>query len=159
MGYSNLSAALSPAQITTIQTSIAAIKTGLPFLVNLTKDERSTLSKMSDGTYAYVTKALDYATSNAALVPSFVNLGEAKRDLQLYNDLRSIHQQLAQLLEGIDDTEMALGIEAKDFADKFYASVKLASTSNVSGAKIVADDLGVFYEKTVTATTPTTPVV
>jgi hypothetical protein len=54
---------------------------------------------------------------------------------------------------------MALGVEAKEFADKFYASVKLAATSNVSGAKVIADDLGVFYEKTVVATTPVVPGV
>jgi hypothetical protein len=54
-------------------------------------EERSSLSKMSDGTYAYVTKAIDYATNNAPFVPAFINLSEARRDLQLYNDLRSIH--------------------------------------------------------------------
>jgi hypothetical protein len=150
MAYQNLSASITPAQTTAIQGAIATLKTNLPFLVNLTKVERAALSKMSDATFSYVTKAIDYAGNNALLVPAFTNLVEAKRDLQLFNDLRTIHQQLAQLLEGVDDTEMAAGIEAKDFADKFYASVQQAANSNASGAKIVADDLGVFYAKATT---------
>jgi hypothetical protein len=154
MAYQNLSAAVTPAQITAIQSAIAALKTNLPFLVNLTKTERAALSKMGDATYSYVTKALDYAANNPLLVPSFTNLGEGRRDLNLYNDLRSIHQQLAQLVEGIDDTEMAAGIEAKEFADKFYASVQQAALSNVPGAKVIADDLGTFYAKTTVVLAP-----
>jgi hypothetical protein len=159
MAYQNLSASITPAQTTSIQGAIATLKTNLPFLVNLTKTERAALSKMSDATFSYVTKALDYATNNPLLVPSFINVTEAKRDLQLFNDLRTTHQQLAQLLEGIDDTEMAAGIEAKDFADKFYASVQQAANSNAPGAKVIADDMGVFYAKTtITTTLPDTPL-
>jgi hypothetical protein len=44
MPYSNLSAAITPTQVTAIATAIATIKTNLPFLINLIPDERQTFS-------------------------------------------------------------------------------------------------------------------
>jgi hypothetical protein len=154
MPYTNLSAAITPAQITAIGTAIATIKTNLPFLINLTPDERQSLSKMGDDGYAYVTKAIDYATNNGTIIPSAISVAEGKKDLDLANALRPILQQLASLSESVDDTLMAAGVEAKDFADKFYNLVKVMATTNTAGMDVIAQDLAVFYEKA-NATPPT----
>ena len=147
MGFSNISAALTPAQITAINTAIATIKTNLTFLVNLTPQERLTYSKMGDDGFSYVTKALDYAQNNTGILPPNFSLVEAQKDLKLANDVRPILQQIEQLTESLDDTTMAAGIEAKDFADKFYGLVKIQASMNTPGMDIIVDDLGVFYEK------------
>ena len=161
MSYTNISAGLTPAQIAAINTAIASIKTNVNFLINLTKDERKTLSKMGDDGFSYVTKALDYAQNNTTILPQNFVLAEAQKDLKLANDLRPILQQVAQLAEGLDDTIMAAGIEAKDFADKFYEIAKIQNKINTPGMDIIVDDLGVFYEKAQAEqnnnNTPTTP--
>lgn len=145
--YTTISAALSAAQITGANTGITSVKTNLPFLVNLSPAERGKLSKMGPDGFSYVTKAIDYATNNASIIPAAMNLAEAQKDLKLYNDLRPIFQQVAQLLEAIDDTMMAAGVEAKDFADLFYSMAKSFAATNVPGMDTIAADLGVFYEK------------
>jgi hypothetical protein len=161
MGFSNISAALTPAQITAINTAIATIKTNLAFIVNLTLEERQSLSKMGSDGYSYVTRALDYAQNNASALPPTFNLVEAQKDLKLANDLRPILQQIAQLTEGIDDTTMAAGIEAKDFADKFYEIAKVQAKMNVPMMDTIVADLATFYEKAkveeVVLNTPPTP--
>lgn len=145
--YQNISAALTAAQITAVTTAINTIKTNLNFLVNLNPEERQALSKMGPDGYSYVTSSLEYAATNTAILPAAMNLTEAQKDLKLVNDLRPILQQVAQLLESIEDTMMAAGSEAKDFADLFYNQVKAFANTNTPGMDTIAADLGSFYEK------------
>jgi hypothetical protein len=156
MPVTNISAALTAAQVTAINGALNTIRTNLPFLVNLTAEERLALSKMGEIGYNYVTRALDYAQGNAGILPPNFNLTEAQKDLKLVNDIRPIMQQVAQLLEAIDDTMMMAGIEAKDFADKFYALAKLQAGTNTPGMDVIVSDLATFYEKS-SESTPTPP--
>ena len=98
----NISAALTAAQVTAINGAINTIRTNLPFGVNLTAEERLALSKMGEIGYNYVTRALDYAKSNAGTLPPNFNLIEAQKDLKLVKDIRPSMQQVAQLLEAIE---------------------------------------------------------
>lgn len=110
---------------------------------------------MGDNGYSYVNRALVYAQNNAGVIPANLSLVEAVKDLKLVNDVRPIYQQISQLTEALDDTMMAAGVEAKDFADKFYALVKLQAQMNVPAMDVIADDLGAFYDRTIAETTPT----
>ena len=157
MPYSNLSAAITPTQVTAIATAIATIKTNLPFLINLSPVERQTFSKMGDVGFVYVTKAVEHATNNASVIPPAISVAEGKKDLDLANALRPILQQLNSLVESVDDTMMAAGVEAKDFADNFYNIVKVMATTNTPGMTAIAQDLAVFYEKANTVVTPPAP--
>lgn len=145
--YYNLSAALTAAQIASITTAIGTIKGILDFLINLTPEERRTFSKMGDQGFSYVTKSMDYANANPHIIPATLSYAEGRKDLDLVNALRPIWNQLMQLAEMVDDTKMAAGIEAKEFADKFYELVKMNASMNVPGMDVVAADLGTFYEK------------
>jgi hypothetical protein len=147
MPNSNISVVMTPAQIAAIATAITVIRSNLTFLLNLTKEERKTLSKMGDDGFSYVTKALDYAVNNTNIIPGALSLPEAQKDLKLANDLRSILQQINQLAEGIDDTIMQAGVEAKDFSDRFYDMAKSMSSTNTPGLDVIVDDLGTFYDK------------
>jgi hypothetical protein len=155
MPYSNISAELTAAQITSAISAINGLKTLMPFLINLTMEERQNFSKMGDDGFSYVTKAIDYAKANPTVIPAALNVTEAAKDLKLYNDLRGIFQQLSQLRESIDDTMMALGVEAKDFSDLFYNLAKGMASANVPGMDTIADDLGEFYAKANAAPPPT----
>ena len=59
-----VSAQLSAESIQRIADALAVIKAELPFLINLTADERKVLPKMGDGTVSFVIKALEYAKQN-----------------------------------------------------------------------------------------------
>lgn len=69
MPYENISAALTATAITNINTAINTIRANMPFVVNLTSEERASLLKMGDKSLAFVTKAREYAKSNKNLVP------------------------------------------------------------------------------------------
>jgi len=141
MPYQNISATISAANLTAIKTKINEIKALLPFLINLTAEERQTIPKMGDDTLSFVSKALEYAQNNPNLVPPYVDIVEMNKDFKLAADLISILQPLNQLQEGVDDSNMAAGSEAFVTALAFYNTVKYAAKQNVPGAEAIYNDL------------------
>jgi len=75
---------------------------------------------MGDKSISFVQKALDYAGSNPALVPAFLDLAEAKKDLALSADLHQLYNQLNALATAVEDALLLAGSEAYDGALIFY---------------------------------------
>lgn len=141
MAYQNLQAEVTEERKTQILDLIKQIQDQLPFLVNLSKDERETIFKMGDKSVAFVEKALEYAKMNPHLVPPYADIPELERDLALAKQLQPIFLQLKTLFEAVSDTYMAAGSEAMTAATSFYNSVKNAAKSNVPGTDAIYDDL------------------
>lgn len=138
-----ISAAITAAQSTAVLADFNSISDTLKdvLTINLSADDRSNMLKMGDKTLAFVQKALEYASQNAALCPVFLDLPEAKKDYELAASLQLIKQKAAALLRAIEDAEMVAGSEAYDASLIFYASVKGAARSNVPGSQAIEDDL------------------
>jgi len=148
MSQENLiSTELSAAVAADITEKLNAINTALAsiLLFNLTGQDRLELYKLGDKSLAFVEKALEYAFNNSTLVPSYLDLGEANKDLKLSKDLNNILKQVSTLQRAIEDTAMVAGSEAYDAALVFYASVKGASRVNVPGSQSVFEDLQKRY--------------
>ncbi|HRI47048.1 MAG TPA: hypothetical protein PK559_08095 [Ignavibacteriaceae bacterium] len=141
MAYQNLQAEVTEERKTQILDLIKQIQNQLPFLVNLSKDERETIFKMGDKSVAFVEKALEYAKMNPHLVPPYADIPELEQDLALAKQLQPIFLQLKTLFESVSDTYMAAGSEAMTAVTSFYNSVKNAAKSNVPGTDAIYDDL------------------
>jgi hypothetical protein len=153
-----ISAELTAPNKASILAKINEIKALLPFLLNLTVEEKSSLPKM-----ATFRDGMDEAFSmemmaNPGLVPSFVNMTELGKDRALRSALRDIFQQLGPLCEGVDDTLTAAGVDTYLAYLSFYNNVKQAAKRNVPGANTIYDNLKRFFPRTGTgATPPVTP--
>ncbi|HET7733471.1 MAG TPA: hypothetical protein VFK73_06500 [Paludibacter sp.] len=148
MSQENLISTELPASVTAdITEKLNAINTALAgiLLFNLTGQDRLELYKLGDKSLAFVEKALEYAANNPTLVPSYLDLGEANKDLKLSKDLNNILKQVSTLQRAIEDTAMVAGSEAYDAALVFYASVKGANRVNVPGSQSVFEDLQKRY--------------
>ncbi len=144
MSQENLVSLTIPAdKLSAIQSNITALNTLLEsyLLFNLTPQDRKELTKMGDKTIAFVQKSLEYAEKNPTLVPTYLNLTEAKSDLSLTQDLNNILNQISTLQRAIEDTMMVAGSEAYTAALVFYNSVKGASRVNVPGSEAIHKDL------------------
>jgi hypothetical protein len=157
MPYQNISASLSDTQRIAIVQHVTDAAVAMPFMVNLTPDERRTLPKMSDGTLPFVSKALTYAESNPQFVPPYTNVGELRKDFNLVAQLTLIQQQLAMLAEKVNDTILALGSEAFVTSLSFYNAVKQAAKTNVPGADTIYQDLRTRFPGRPAGNTPPTP--
>lgn len=146
MPYQNISAELTDSVKQDILNRLQNITDLLPFLINLTLDERHSLPKMGDKSFPFVDKSLELAEQNPHLVPPYIDINELKKDFQLAQGLRTVQNATATLLEKISDTYIAAGSEALTAALTFYQSAKQAAKKNVPGTDLVVNELAKRFE-------------
>ncbi len=120
--------------------AVSTIKSKLPFLVDLTAEERKALPKMGDKSQAFVTKALEVATQNPDFLPRAFDLDEMRRDVELFEKMYPIVVALSQLQELVDDTAMAAGSEAYAAALQVYHYAKASGQG--SGLEGMVSEMG-----------------
>lgn len=141
MPYQNISAQLTETDVQEIRAALATIQTRMPFLINLTVEERRKLFKMGNKSLAFVNNSLTAAQSNRDILPASFDLDEFISDYQLATTLSEIHLSLQQLTEKVDDTLMAVSSEAMGSSLTVYDYVKTAA-KKTPGLKAIADQLG-----------------
>ena len=120
----------------------------MPFLINLTTDERIAMPKMDDNRRPFVEKALYYAGSESNIRPPYLDLEEIKKDLKLFADLQRINRELGRLDESIRDTLIAVGSDGYVAALTIYNAAKMAQRANVPGIDHIVNDLKrQFYQE------------
>lgn len=142
-----ISAILSAADKTAILNKLTEIEALLPFLINLTAEEKSSLPKMST-----IRDGMDEAFSqemaaHPEMVPAYTDMAELALDRALRTALRDLLQQASALCEGIEDTMTAAGVDTYLAYLSFYNNVKQAAKRNVPGANTVLDNLKRFFPR------------
>ncbi len=137
MANPNISATLTPANQTTIQTGIAAILVLLPFLVNLTPAERKKLRKMATKRTGYVSAVYNASLNNPNAIPTTFSMPEFTKDFNLDIALKAIRAMLLPLTEGIDDTLLAIGHEQMQESDMCYGFLQQGAKGDAALTAIV----------------------
>jgi len=159
MPFNQLNITLTPAQVAAIGSAIDALIANIPFAVNLTKTERTSLPNIADERLPFVEKVIDnYAPLNPALVSGFAGTStEAATDLTLYRQLELPIGRLAGIIEIYKDTQQVAGSEAYTFSREFYDTAQRAAQNNVPGTDAIVDDLGQLFEGQGPQPPPLTP--
>ena len=147
-----ISATLIDADKQAILDAVTLIKTKLPFLLDLTPDDRVSLPKMGDGSLAFDEKCAVYMDSLPTLVPGFVNVAEVKKDRALRNQLAGVAAELIALGQSMDSTMMVIASEQWMADLSFYQSVRQAAKRGVPGAQAAYDDLSQRFPGNATKT-------
>ncbi|BAY79679.1 Methyl-accepting chemotaxis protein [Nostoc sp. DSM 114161] len=156
MAENRVSASLSPADKYAVMQAIATIREKLPFLIDLTPEDRRTMLKMGDKSRAFVSKALEVATQNPNFLPRSFDLEEMRRDLEIYEDLYPVLLSLTQLQELVDDTCIAAASEAYGAALAVYSYAK--ASGDVAGLDAVIDEMGRRFNRRSKKKQPEVPV-
>ena len=140
MSDNRVSAVLAQADKDAVLAAIETIREKLPFLIDLTPEQRHALPKMGDKSNAFVAKAAEVAKQNSDFLPRSFDVDELAKDVALYENLRSIALALTPLAELVDDTLVEVGSEAYAGALVVYQYAKNAG----QGAALdsVVDELG-----------------
>jgi hypothetical protein len=139
MTKNRVSASLTETDKAAVLEAIMEAKEKMPFLINLSGQERHRSRKMGPRSVEYVNLSLQGSRSFASLIPSTIDLDEFSRDVTLVNQLLAIRIEVESLLEGIDDTMVAAGADAMQYADLVYSYLKTGSRSNAGVKSITAD--------------------
>jgi hypothetical protein len=108
------------------QVILAALNTvlqKLPFLLDLTTEQRVTIPKLGDKTEAFVRKAVEIAVQNPNMFATAF-LDEMQKDANLLDALAPIRVAIDALHKKIDDTTMQVGAEAFAAARTVYTVTK-----------------------------------
>ncbi len=135
MNTNRIDATLSPSDKDEVLAAIATLKGKLPFLIDLSPEERQGLPKMGDKSRAFVSKAAEVAAQTPDFLPRSFDVDEMRRDVALYEALQPVALALVQLQELVNDTLVAAGSEA-------YASALVVyNYARNSGQGAALDDL------------------
>ncbi|MEH1970794.1 MULTISPECIES: hypothetical protein [unclassified Nostoc] len=137
MSTTSISATLAQTDRDAVLQAITTIKEKLPFLVDLSSDDRKTLPKMGDKSRAFVSIALEVAAQNPEFLPRSFDLDEMRKDVQLYEALYPVLLSLTQLQELVDDTSLAVGSEAYAAALQVYNYAKASGQGTGLDAVVV----------------------
>ncbi|MDT5060478.1 MAG: hypothetical protein QOH63_937 [Acidobacteriota bacterium] len=146
MPYQNINVTISPADVQAVKDSFAAILEKLPFLINLTANERKALLKTGPGSLSFVQNASSAAQNNATIFPASFNTADFQKDVDLLATLTELGTLASSVASRIDDTRLAVGSEAMQQATQVYNYVKTAA-KNTPGLKPLAEQLGERFQK------------
>ena len=117
----------------------------LPVLIQLGAEERRSGVRLGDKSVAFVEKALQIAKERSDIMPSYIDVEEMERDLELYRNLGLLLREVASLYEAIEDTRMAAGGDAYSTALLVYGVLKQASQSGVPGTDVLVEELAMRF--------------
>ena len=144
MSTNRVSAVLNDADKTAVLEALAQVKEKMPFLINLTGQERKRSRTMGAKSVEYVNLSLQSSKTFGSLIPPSVDVSEFSKDVTLVNQLLEVRMEVDALLEGIDDTMLAAGSDAMRYADLVYSYLKTGSKTN-AGVKSVTADISKRY--------------
>jgi hypothetical protein len=138
MSRSNkISAVFTAAQKETVLAKIEEIKKEMDFMVTLTVKERATLRKMGPKSVAYVQQSVSGAKAFPDELKKNFDIVEFEKDYTLIFNLLDIQVACQGLLEMVNDTMMAGGIDAMEASDEVYDSLKRSARSNANAKEMV----------------------
>jgi len=146
MSYKNIDASLSAAGLQAVKDAFTHILEKLPFLVNLTVDERKATFKAGPDSLSFLTNALVAAQASPNILPVSFSTEAFQRDVDLFNVLTELGMLAASLASQIDDTRLAVGGEAMQQASQVYSYIKTAARTT-PGLKPVAEQLSERFQK------------
>ena len=150
MSENTVSIRIAEADLTQVADAVKVITEVMaPHLIALTPGTRQKLAKMGDATLAFVRKALDYATTNPGVTPSFIDVAEFKQEVDAVNSLLQIMRPVEQVFQNLGDSVLLCGSKAYLTSLAFYNNVKRASKMSVPGAKAIEENLRARFAKTI----------
>jgi len=135
-----------------VMEAINLIRSRLPFLIDISLEERRTLPKMGDRSRSFVDKALEVAVQNEGILPRSFEVEEMNRDVALFESLYPIMLSLNQLQELVEDTCLVVGSEAYSAALVVYASAKQFGKG--AGLDAAVDELGKRFARKLSGSKP-----
>ncbi|HRK29031.1 MAG TPA: hypothetical protein PK239_17290 [Chitinophagales bacterium] len=145
MPYENLTPVFDAATLALNQSDIAQIKARMPFLVNLTPNEKKGFLRLGHSSRAFIEQSLSHIENNSMLQLPFIDIAAWQNDWEVFKRLDSLHREIKSLEEAVNDTRIALLKECMVQALAFYKGVKSASVQNVPGTDSIVQNLHTFF--------------
>ncbi|OYU83773.1 MAG: hypothetical protein CFE24_09805 [Flavobacterium sp. BFFFF2] len=135
-----ISATLENTVATDVLQKVNECKVALPFLMNLSKEQRRKSRKMGPKSVEYVSDTQVGAKLFPSSLPQDFPIDEFEKDTVLIKQLFPIFVASQALTEALNDTILALGSDCMKEADEAYSYLKLAAKTDAN-AKALVDQI------------------
>ena len=125
MSQNLVSLSISPEKLAAIAAHLAGLEQELAGLIELSVEERRTLTKMGDKSEVFCRQTLLVLDQNRQIIPPEIGLDEALDDQRALDALRPVFERLRRLTARADDTEMALGSDMLTTALEGYGVARV----------------------------------
>lgn len=119
-----ISAALNETDRQAVIAAAVTLKTKLPFLVSLNKEERKSLRKLGSKRQGYVRDVASAVKMFPDAMPKSFNTVEYLKDADLFIPLLDVYTLLGGIFQLVDDTLLQLGNELMTNTDLIYSYLK-----------------------------------
>lgn len=136
---------LSDDRLQKVWDKVNGIKQEMPFLIDMSPQERRTRSVMNSARKPFVEKTIAYGEKDPRIVPNYVNIDEMKKNMKLYKQLEELGAEIKRIGEMLSDTGAAIGESLWTGGLSIYDSSKMASRNGVPGIDSVVNDLKAFF--------------
>jgi hypothetical protein len=141
-----LNTIIAAADLTLINTSIAAIASKLP-TGTLTDEQRSNLKAINVDNKVFVEDVINQIGVNGAgILPAFINQSFIQNDLTLFEQLDVVDAALMSLSRRVSDLKRICGDESYTGALAVYRIFDAANTAGVPNAKEAYEKLKVRFD-------------
>ncbi len=140
-----ISVEMSDERLKRIWDKLKGIKDEMPFLIDMTPEERRSRSVMNSARKPFVEKTIAYGEKDPRIVPNYVDIEEMKKSMKLYEQLVELGAEFKRFGEGLSDTAAAIGENLWTGGLSIYDSSKTASRNGVPGIDSILNDLKAFF--------------
>ncbi len=130
-----------------ILTKFQEIKDLMPFLINLTPEEKQGIPTISTERGAMDEVFHTEMGAHPELVPSYVDSAEMAHDRELRGDLLEILQRSREVCDSLQDTAHVAGSDVLLGYLSFYSNVQQAAKRGAAGANTLLDNLSRFFPR------------
>ena len=145
MPYGNITPAFDAETLTLALADIAQLKARMPFVVNLTHNEKKNYLKLGPGNVRFIEQSLNHIQNNPKLQLPFIDIAEWQNDWEVFKRLDNLYWEIKSLEEAVNDTRIALQKECMVQALAFYRGAKSASVQNVPGTDSIVKNLHTYF--------------
>ena len=125
MSQNIISLTIAPADLEAIDKALDILEEKLAGLIELSIEERRSLTKMGDKSEAFCRQTLIVLDQNRQIIPPELDIDDALNDMRTLDAVRPRFARLRRLMANGDDTEMALGSDMVATALDGYAIAKV----------------------------------
>jgi len=142
-----ISAEVTPEAEDRLNQNIDGIEGDLPFLTDLTIEERMRLSKLGRKRVDFVDRGVIHIKASPQYLPPYRPLNEFLKDVALRDCLHRIHRRIKSMEKRIRDTLLLVEAEAYSATRVFYNSVQTAARGGSEDAELIAKDLAFHFKR------------
>jgi hypothetical protein len=129
MASNHITGSLSTETIQAVLDCISKLHELMPFLINLSPDERNKLPRIGDKSRAFVGTAVTLAVQHPEILPRGFNADDFAVSAGLVESLSPIRMALDHLQSQLEDSYLAAGCDAFSASRQVYSFAKAAHIS------------------------------